>query len=74
MTRPSYEVPVKNTDSPGVRCGMCGGRCRPIDSWVNGSGAWLEARWIECRGDCLWSSHSPERVGPLWRLRVLVGI
>lgn len=67
--------PMQNTDPPGVRCGMCGGKARV---WRPG--------WIECAGKqqpypfedagrCSWSSHDPRRRKHRlwWRLRVAVG-
>lgn len=51
-----------NTDPPPIRCDMCGGRCK---RWA--------PRWIECRGDCCWSSHSPRYNRPWWRFRVWIG-
>lgn len=65
-----HHRPVVNTDPPPVRCGMCGGRCR-ADSTRDGFRA--RARWICCRSGCAWSSHSPRRIGLLWRLRVAIG-
>jgi hypothetical protein len=53
---------MENTDPPLVRCEMCGGRAR-----------WWRERWIECRGDCCWSSHDPRRTGLWWRFRVWIG-
>lgn len=52
-----------NTDPPPTRCGMCGGRCKPVGR-----------RWITCRGRCAWSSHDPRRVGLRWWLRVQLGV
>ena len=61
--RQHEQAPAMNTDPPGVRCGMCRGRCR---RWKRG--------WIECANGCAWSSHDPRRTGPWWALRVLLGI
>ena len=71
------EQPALNTDRPGVRCGMCGGRARACGDPLYHRGA----RIIECAsgfpgsGPCSWSSHNPARVDPAWywRLRVWLG-
>lgn len=68
--------PTLNTERPGVRCGMCGGRARVCGDPLYGRGA----RIIECasgyRGErCAWSSLNPARIDPswYWRLRVWIG-
>jgi hypothetical protein len=65
--------PAMNTDPPGVRCGMCGGKARPWRAPV-GKQAWIEcASGFPGEPPCSWSSHDPRRAGPWWRLRIWLG-
>jgi hypothetical protein len=67
--------PMQNTDPPGARCGMCGGKAR---MWHPG---WIEYAGKgqpyphDGEGRCSWSSHDPRRRKhrPYWRVRVWLG-
>jgi hypothetical protein len=55
---------AQNTDPPGVRCSWCGGRVR----WESGG------YWLTCPVSGHPSRHDPRIKGPIWRLRVLLGV